>query len=386
VFVEYTWDAVKYVYDTYLPGREYWVHAPVTVDGSAWPRDVLANAGSYFNTTDIHAYSQDNSTYVAKVHGWMNDYGHGSDPLWISEWGTWHQNKYDSFSFVKAVFVPNLIHGSLPGNDYVYGNSLFGVYDWGDYIAGVIGPGPYYRTGYYAMRLAARGLNGAMTTYATTGADDVITTQDASGNIYVTMGATRDGTVDVDMSALATNGSCTVWHWSGTVMDEVVATPALVNGHVVFDIPTGAAQVMCTGGGPPPPTDTPAPPTDTPEPQPTDTPGGPTSTPGGSSVMHVSDISFQTQTLGVFHKVTAYVTIVDAGDAPVDDAVVTGTYSGPWNGQKSNTTGSDGIANMGQVSSKTGGTWQFCVDDVTKDGWMYDEGANVETCDSVVYP
>jgi hypothetical protein len=393
VFVQYTWDAIKYVYDTYLPGRQFWVHAPVTVDGSSWPRDVLANAGDYFNTTDVHAYSQDNTTYIQKVHGWMNDYGHGSDPLWVSEWGTWHQNKYDSFSFVKTVFVPNLIRGSLPGNDYVYGNSIFAIYDWGDYISGVIGPGPTFRTGYYALRLAARGLNGARTTYATTGGGfEAITTQDANGDLYVTMAPTRDGTVDVDLSALATSGSCTVWHWSSTVMDEIVATPALSGGHVVFDVPTGAALVKCTGGGPPPPTDTPAPPTDTPEPQPTDTPGGPTetpaptNTPGGSSAMHVADISFETKTQGPFYKVTAFVKIVDAGGSPVDSATVYGTYSGPWNGQKNGTTGADGVANMGQISSKSGGTWQFCVDDVVKDGWIYDSGANVETCDSVVYP
>jgi len=37
-------------------------------------------------------------------------------------------------------------------------------------------------------------------------------------------------------------------------------------------------------------------------------------------------------------------------------------------------------------SKKNGGTWTFCVDDVTKSGWTYDSAANVEMCDSITAP
>ncbi len=125
----------------------------------------------------------------------------------------------------------------------------------------------------------------------------------------------------MDLSALASDGSCTLWHWSSTVNDESVGYPALSGGHVVSDAPNGAALVKCTGGGPMP-TDTPPPLTDTPPP-PTDTPA---SEPGDA--MHVSDISFSTRQQGPWHKVTAIVTIVDTGGAPMDTATVYGSYSG----------------------------------------------------------
>lgn len=307
VFMQYTYDAIKYVYDIYLPGRTFHVLAPVTTDGSSWPRDVLINGKPYFNAMDIHAYSTDNTSYIQKVHGWMNTSGAAGWPLWVSEWGTWHQDKYNDVNFAVKTIIANMIRGSKPGDDYVYGSHIFSLYDWGNdnptqgpshnWASGLIGPQPgALRAGYYGFRLAARGLQGCRTTYETIGGSSsllALTTQDAAGNIYLLIDNTSTGTtVDADLSALVTSGTGTMWQFDASHNDVIVAYPTLSNGHVVFDVPgTGAVLLKFGSGGPPLPTDTPTPgltptPTATPTEGPTPTPTStltPTATPGGGS-------------------------------------------------------------------------------------------------------
>jgi len=64
--------------------------------------------------------------------------------------------------------------------------------------------------------------------------------------------------------------------------------------------------------------------------------------------------------------------------------------SGHWSGATTDT--DSGVTDTnGQVSLKSdkvrnpagGTTFTFTVDDVTKDGWTYDESANEETSDSI---
>ncbi|MDQ3005079.1 MAG: hypothetical protein M3R47_06800, partial [Chloroflexota bacterium] len=90
-FAQQTNDAIQYVYATYLPGRTPHVYAPGTTSGASWPREVMANAGAYFNPVDIHNYDSDITTYDVKVHGWMNTNGFATAPLWITESGSWHE-------------------------------------------------------------------------------------------------------------------------------------------------------------------------------------------------------------------------------------------------------------------------------------------------------
>ena len=60
-----------------------------------------------------------------------------------------------------------------------------------------------------------------------------------------------------------------------------------------------------------------------------------------------------------------------------------GSFTGETSGSDSDTT--DGSGNVTLISPKkknaSGGSWTFCVDNVTKSGWTYDSAANVETCD-----
>jgi hypothetical protein len=239
--------------------------------------------------------------------------------------------------------------------------------------------------------MSTRALQGCRPTYQATEDNRylvAIAAKDESGDLYfiVTSSSQNSIDVDVDLSAHLTSGTGTMYEFSSAYLDEVVGTPELANGHLNFTIPGHASILLEFGGGPPPPTDTPAPPTDTPEPQPTDTPGGPTDTPEPGGVMHVGDITMGCASQAVFHWATATVTILDASDQPVGTATVYGSFSGASSSSESDDTAGDGTVSFDATKVKNGGTWTFTVDDVVKSGWTYDEGSNVETSDSITCP
>jgi hypothetical protein len=258
LFVQYTYDAIKYVYDTYLPGRTFHVYAPVTTGGSSWPRDVMINAGAYFDTVDIHNYSSDITGYTQDVHGWMNAYGKPDAELWLSEWAT-YRGGYDGFSLAVKTVINNMIRGSRPGNDHIDGSHLFTFYDWDGFTGawqnfeGLVDINGARRNTFYGVRLANRALAGCRATYQSTTSNSnlmAITTQDASGNLYllVTNSARKTSyTIDADLSALLSNGSGTMWEFSSANLDVVVGNPVLSNGHVLFDIPGSAAILIKFG-------------------------------------------------------------------------------------------------------------------------------------------
>jgi hypothetical protein len=118
------------------------------------------------------------------------------------------------------------------------------------------------------------------------------------------------------------------------------------------------------------PTGTPEPPTDTPEPQ----------------AMHVGDIAMSFNKAGVNYSALATVTILDAGDQSVGTATVYGQFTGATTDDVNGDTAGDGTVTLESSNKKNGGTWTFCVTDVVKSGWVYDDAANVETCDQITCP
>jgi len=79
------------------------------------------------------------------------------------------------------------------------------------------------------------------------------------------------------------------------------------------------------------------------------------------------------------------VLIADAGNEPVEGALVTVTHTGPTSGEVSGTTGADGTVVLEtEWTKRPKENWCFEVTGVTKDGWTYDAGANVATtvCES----
>jgi hypothetical protein len=98
---------------------------------------------------------------------------------------------------------------------------------------------------------------------------------------------------------------------------------------------------------------------------------------------HVGDIQVTAAHVsGPRYRGEATVSIVDEGNLPLGGVSVDGTFTGDWSGSSSATTDSNGWAVFETPPVKDGSNWTFCVDNAAKSGWIYDVGANVETCDS----
>jgi len=105
------------------------------------------------------------------------------------------------------------------------------------------------------------------------------------------------------------------------------------------------------------------------------------------SIMRVADIAMSIKTAGINVNAIAKVTILDANDAPVAGATVSGNWSGLTGDTDSNITDSDGIVSLSSDKVKNAaGTFTFTVTDVSLTGWEYDSDANAETSDSITVP
>ncbi len=251
-FAQYTYDAISYVYHKYLPGRTYYVYAPATSlgrSGGTWPKSVIYNIPSYFNSMAFHVYGLSINNYIEQVHGWLNEAGRSNYPVWLTEWGTYTGNKYDSVPF-GINLINDLIYGSRPGYDYVYGSQIFSLYDYGSAPLGLINYAGVRRADYYAMRLGIRALQGCRPTYQSTTSNRAlmaITTKDTAGNIYLLV-TNQDSSswyeLDADLSSLTSTGSGTMWQFDAGHMDTIVGHPTLKNGHLLFNIPADSAILI----------------------------------------------------------------------------------------------------------------------------------------------
>ncbi len=101
-----------------------------------------------------------------------------------------------------------------------------------------------------------------------------------------------------------------------------------------------------------------------------------------TQTMHVSEVTVTKESFWIVTRGSAEIRVVDANGNPVSDATVSGSWSGSASDQDEVTTGSDGYATAKSNWVIGDGNFTFCVDNVTKSGWTYDEAANVETCGS----
>ena len=79
-------------------------------------------------------------------------------------------------------------------------------------------------------------------------------------------------------------------------------------------------------------------------------------------------------------------TVVDANNNPVEGAMVYGHWEGATTDSDSGATDAEGKVTLQSDAvqkPRSGTTFTFVVDDITKDGWVYDSLANVETRDSI---
>jgi PKD repeat protein len=100
--------------------------------------------------------------------------------------------------------------------------------------------------------------------------------------------------------------------------------------------------------------------------------------------MYVAAIDMTGKRGGPFATATAVVTIRDTGNNPVAGATVNGTWSGDASGSASGVTLADGTVTFVSGKAKLAeATFVFTVDDVVKDGWLYDVASNQETSDGI---
>lgn len=247
-------DAIAHVYQTYLPDRDFHIHAPKTVGHSLWPADTLDAIPTYFDQVNVHNYDWDISAYVRQVRGWMQGTIHERSPLWLGEWGT-YTDGYDDLSF-SLNLIKNMIRMSQPGDTYVYGSHLFSLYDWGrGDFAGLIDAEGHRRLSYYALRMGTRALQGGRPVLLTGISDDAvmaIATQDDQNqiNLLLVNDQPQAHTLAVDLSALVSDGTGTLWEFSETVQDEAIAPLVVTQGELQLTLPAYSSQLAIIPAAP----------------------------------------------------------------------------------------------------------------------------------------
>jgi len=104
--------------------------------------------------------------------------------------------------------------------------------------------------------------------------------------------------------------------------------------------------------------------------------------PPAGDEMHVAENNVTKQSFFIFSRATATVKIVDQNGDPVSSATVAGSWHGSAAKTVSLTTNSSGEASSTSNWVFGNGTFEFCVDDVSKSGLTYNATANVVTCAS----
>lgn len=105
---------------------------------------------------------------------------------------------------------------------------------------------------------------------------------------------------------------------------------------------------------------------------------------GGAESMFVSNLNASVYNAGGGEKHGAVqVSMVDDFGNPVSNATVTGSFTGAFTETQSAATNANGVAElMTDAAGKGNPGFEFCVDNVTHADLVYDEQANVETCES----
>ncbi|HBK98168.1 MAG TPA: hypothetical protein DD001_13070 [Microcoleaceae bacterium UBA10368] len=147
--------------------------------------------------------------------------------------------------------IKNLIRGSQPGDNYIYGSHIFCLYNWGKLglAEGLLLSGGKRRAGYYALRMGIRALQGGKSTFfpiANSPNLMVVATKDASNNVALLAVNSQPNSyiVNADISALIKAGSGTVRELSSRAMDEVVGKLTLNGGNATFAVAGNSAILV----------------------------------------------------------------------------------------------------------------------------------------------
>ncbi len=98
-------------------------------------------------------------------------------------------------------------------------------------------------------------------------------------------------------------------------------------------------------------------------------------------------INKRTAGRNVFTSATAEITIEDDNGIPVEGVIVYGQWSELTSDSDSGITDTSGKVRLTSDNVKNGsGTFVFTIVNITKEGWIYDSEANLETSDSITPP
>jgi len=249
VFTQYTYDAIKYVYDTYLPGESFRLYAPVAQHPKGeWVLETIKQNDDIVDVVDVNMYRPWNLvTDVAPIiHGWIDTYDTDGvhEMIHISEWGI-YRGSYDSILQALKWGGELIWHSNL--FDYpdakIEMSSIFSLYNWDTMpgiIEGIPPETPTKTETYYAFRLIIRGLQDGRPMYGQVEdyANQVVNAKASDGTLYVILQAgNKAADITLDVSAHVSSGTATFYEYSANYKDEVIGTANLNNGIVNFTVP-----------------------------------------------------------------------------------------------------------------------------------------------------
>jgi hypothetical protein len=243
-FTRLTHDAIKYVYDTFLPGKSFRLYAPVSTHANEWITQSIIQNDGIIDVIDWHRYGPPASE-AQQIHGWIAQYDSDGvlEPLYLSEWGSW-RGQYNGVGDALNYAVQLADHNI--DASYIAYSSIFPLYDWTSQMTGLVSPDGTRRETYWAFRLMTRGLQGGKQEYAVTHAipsqqnvTPIAAKDQATGTLYVMVinKGQQNHTITLDLSAHAMTGTVTYRQYSASVKDAVTGTAQLSNGRVTFSLP-----------------------------------------------------------------------------------------------------------------------------------------------------
>jgi hypothetical protein len=246
-FTRRTHDAIRYVYDQFLPGQTFRLHAPVSAGANDWIVDSLVQNDALLDVVDWHRYGNP-AGEATMLHDWIDAYDSDGvhEDLYLSEWGS-YRGEYTSLE--KSLDYAAMLRAhSLAASQYVASSAIFPFYDWTSRMLGLVAADGTRRESFWAFRLMSRGLNGAKQGYALT--SDVppgvgvyaIAAKDQPGALYVEVfnRSAQPHTITLDLGAHRRRGSVTFREYSAQVKDAVTGTASLDEGRVTFALPASA--------------------------------------------------------------------------------------------------------------------------------------------------
>ncbi|MGE5527771.1 MAG: hypothetical protein ACM3X6_01330 [Patescibacteria group bacterium] len=249
IFTQKTHDAIKYVYDTYLPGKTFKLHVAQSVHANEWVQQSMMANDNIIDVYDWHNYGSGSSGEAVTVHGWMNQYDMDGqhEEFYCSEWGTYRES-YDNYGNACGKWGGQLMKNSLNDAGHVEGSAIFSMYEWGT-MDGLINDDGSKTAMYYVMRLLNRAINGGKPQYLINwmpaDTNIAIASKDTATNtLYVTIRNAGTGVkaqvIDLNVSAFKTTGTVTFRRVAEGYPDVVTGTASLNNGHVIVDMPASA--------------------------------------------------------------------------------------------------------------------------------------------------